>query len=146
MLNDILWTLQHYLSAWTLSHIDILFFFLWKCCSLMGRISTNFCDHHHKVSMKLWACEFQEYLVWRCIVSGVSNLHVGMDVFSSEKVDTIDFRLTSFCWKLPDGCRSDDCHWFEWERTKKPLHGKSWFGWSYLRSTTAEVEFMNSVK
>jgi hypothetical protein len=28
-------------------------FFLWTCCSLAGKISTNFCDNHHKVSMKL---------------------------------------------------------------------------------------------
>jgi len=63
--------------------------------------------------------------MWRSITSGVPNLCVGMDVFGSEKVGTIDFCLTSFCWKLPDDCRSDDCHWFGWERTKKPLHGNS---------------------
>ena len=52
------------------------------------------------------------------------------------EVGTIDFHLTSFCWKLPDGCRNDDCHWFGWERTKKPLHGNSSFGWRDLYSVT----------
>lgn len=41
--------------------------------------------------------------MWRCITSGVPNLRVGLDVFGSENMGTIVFfRLTSFCWKLPE--------------------------------------------